>query len=157
MIREARLIIGATSEVNLQPGQHLSLLAGNGKDVLFYVGHNTDIEKIVVNDRIDERWGEDMTFVLPSEPEAAGRNLVRFALTPNGMNVWNDAYAATFTRLEPAVAQQVRFMRLSARARLTRDRLTFVSEPVDTLLTRIEAHVLHRRMDALEARLDGES
>lgn len=154
-MKNVRLIHGATNKVRLAPDASLSLLAGNGKDVLFFLLHRASMEKIVINDCIDGKWGEEIQFILPPGSDDPERHDVFFTLGPKGMSVWNSVYSAVFDRFEPALADQVRFMRLRPGAEMIHDRMTFATEPLDATLVRIEAHILHRRMDALEAQLQG--
>lgn len=155
MMYNARLIPDMTHKLRLPPGASVALLAQNGLDVLCFVLHRqTDAgDMIVVNDCISDRWGVEERFVRPPDDAADAFDLA-FKFSGGALEVWNASYALRFDRFDRERCDQVRFARFNNGAENPDNSLLFVLDGLDRALASIEAHLLHRRMDALEKQLE---
>lgn len=136
----------------------MALLAGNGLDILFFLLHRRDDrgQSLVINDRMDGVWGSEERIVIP--PEVANDRLTAgFKFSGEAMDVWNEIGVLQFQRFDKARCDSVRFVRLNNDAHNRRNSLFYTLETLDSTLAHIEAHMLHRRLEALEARLNGET
>lgn len=154
MMHNAFLIPNTVHEIDLPPGASMSLLAGNGLDALLYITHRETedgTELLVVNDQIRGEWGAEERFACPPEG-AEGRYTLTFKFNGKALEIWNPVYATQFVRFDAVRCEAVRFIRLKE-ATNRRDSLIYGLETLDSTLARIDSHILHRRLEALEAQL----
>jgi hypothetical protein len=143
--------------VVLPPGARVALVAGNGLDVLFFLLHREGEPegRIVINDQFGGEWGEEVQLPL-SSPADPSRETVEFKFNGDLMEVWNSVKSERFGRFDADRCERVRFVRLNGAENPGRSLISKL-ESLDATLAQIESHLLHRRIDALEARLGAAS
>lgn len=152
-MKNALLLQNDVHELKINSGGSAALVAENGVDVmaLFLRRKSDTSDEIVVNSCIEGAWGAERIFRLPPIDESETPS-VWFKANENGLEVWTSAYAGQFERFTTAHRKRVRFVRLN-QAINSSSSLTSSLESIDYAAMEIEAHLLYRRMDALERQL----
>jgi hypothetical protein len=157
MMHQSQIVPNLVYRVTLPPGARVAVVAGNGLDVLFFLMHRQGEPEghIVINDQYNGEWGAEIHLPLPPSDDPS-REAVEFKFNGDQMEVWNSAKVVRFARFDADRCERVRFVRLNGAENPGRSLISNL-ESLDATLAQIETHLLHRRIDALEARLGAAS
>mmetsp|Transcript_12158 Transcript_12158/g.15887 ORF Transcript_12158/g.15887 Transcript_12158/m.15887 type:complete len:168 (+) Transcript_12158:209-712(+) len=152
-MNRAFLLQGDVHELTIAVGGSVELVADNGLDILIlFLRRKSDYsEEIVVNNCIDGEWGEERSFQISLTSDDRDPS-IWFKLSEGELEIWTTVVAGYFERFSDIHRQRVRFVR-SHMATNVGASLSTNLETVDYTAVEIEAHLLYRRMDALERRL----
>lgn len=153
ILKNMILLQGDVHELQIEPGGSAALIAENGLDVLATVlrRENEQTPEIIVNDQVDGTWGEERRLQLPNSEGPVGKS-VWFKFNGLGLEIWTTVFADLFSRFDEKACQRIRFVRTH---RIYNPRNTLVSgmNSIDYTANEIEAHLIYRRMDALERQI----
>lgn len=181
MLNLCRFVPGLSYRLRLDPGGSVALIAGNGVDILFYAQYRAGAGagagpdqpgagQIVLNSAFDRVWEAEVALPLPvaqivpetgaeivaGTPVPAAAPLrpcdLGLRLAGNALEVEAGGARHLFARFDAARAAQVQFVQLLWADDIERA-LVWRGETLEAALVSIEAHLLHRRMDAIERRL----
>lgn len=171
MLNLCRFVPGLSYRLRLDPGGSVALIAGNGVDILFYAQYRAGTGQdqpgegagqIVLNSAFDRVWEAEIALPLPVAEIVAGTPVPAAAplrpcdlvlrLAGNALEVETGGARHVFARFDAARAAQVQFVQLLWADDIDRA-LVWRGETLEAALVSIEAHLLHRRMDAIERRL----
>lgn len=160
MLNLCRFVPGLSYRLRLDPGGSVALIAGNGVDILFYAQYRAQnpagdgAGQIVLNSASDRVWEAEIALPLPPVPADVPPlpcDLV-LRLAGNALEVETGGARHVFARFDAARAAEVQFVQLLWADDIDRA-LVWRGETLEAALVSIEAHLLHRRMDAIERRL----
>ncbi|WP_028029718.1 hypothetical protein [Gemmobacter nectariphilus] len=150
MIQTTRILPGLVHEISFQhPHSSLQLLDAEAANVLFFAGLRGPDGPIVLNDRIGESWGAEETMILPADGSAR-RFSLWFKFTGSTIELWNEQVSHVFRRYDSARAGKTYLSRLQGLENPGRSLAFRVMTP-EAMAAEIGYHVLHRRIDRLEA------
>lgn len=163
MLNLCRFVPGLSYRLRLDPGGSVALIAGNGVDILFYAQYRAGDQtggqaggqagQIVLNSAFDRVWEAEHCLPLPPDhPAPPAPCDLSLRLAGSALEVEAGGTRHLFSRFDAARAAQVQFVQLLW-ADDTERALVWRGETLEAALVSIEAHLLHRRMDAIERRL----
>lgn len=154
MLQTSRLFPGIVHELSFRHlDSALHMLDGDGGDTLFFIGLKNLDGELTLNDRIGGCWGAEEKLILP--PHDNPRRFTAWVkLTPDGVDIWNDAASHLFTRCTPLRAQQISLARLQG-VDNPGNSLSFSVLTPEAMSAEIWFHTLNRRLMQMEASASG--
>lgn len=143
---------GVVYKLVIQPNGALVLLNDSNLDNLLVILRKQEQPNMIaINDKINDVWGQQVSLKLPP-PGAEGSDSVWFKFEAGKLELWTLEEATAFERFTAERMEAARFAHVS-RAEPSKALLSGVGS-LDSNLAKIESHLLMRRIDSLETRLD---
>lgn len=154
MLEDSHLIPNTSYGVHLhESGAFFALVEPSGKDFLLFVVRRDDSAQLAVNDRLEGVWGQELTLdMLPASAE--DRGYFEFRFTGTALELTTPRGSIEFPRFDEERAGAVRFTRMQGASFSDRAPKLSIGS-LDVATARIASHLLHRRIDALEAAKGG--
>ena len=154
MLQPTLIVPQVVHRITFSPREsYVGLMDSSGIGWLFFATLRPGRNAIVVNDLVEDKWGQEITLLVPGE-DVPDRYGFEFKFNGRVMEVWNSRVALEFPRFDQNRAAATRFSRVQEAS--NRDNsLRMIIGSLDATLTRIESHLLHRRIDVLETRFGG--
>jgi len=155
MLENACIIPSATYGITLHgEGSYFAFLDETGVDYLMFVTLREEQNLMVINNMIGGTWGKELHLGIPPKgtPE---RHSFQFKFNGDWIEIWNTVAMLEFQRFDKRCADRTRFLRLMD-ATNSNNALKVAIGSLESAVARIDAHLLHRRIDAIERRAGGD-
>lgn len=152
MFQTTRILTGIVHRITLHSVTgNFQLLDDRANDILFFVGIKEEPRRIVLNNRIDGKWGDEISLPCRQDFDREGIS-VEFKFNGMHIELWNELAARDFLNFNDVCAKSVGLSRMQKCTNPNKS-LPFTVMTPEVMDVEINYQIVRLKLDQLEKRM----
>lgn len=152
MFQTTRILTGIVHRITLHSVTgNFQLLDDRASDILFFIGIKDEPRRIVLNNRIDAKWGDEVSLPCRQDFDREGVS-VEFKFNGAYIELWNELAVRNFTSFNDVCAKSVGLSRMQKCTNPNKS-LQFTVMTPEVMDVEVNYQIVRLKLDQLEERM----